>query len=80
VSLFVAIYYDVRPDRLDALLATIEQGLAASRTLQPGRRSARVFQRLGRPTDLVSLSEWSDEAAFERFTGRLATEFSIYAR
>jgi quinol monooxygenase YgiN len=64
---FTAIYQEARPDRLEGLLGTIRQSLAGARTLHPGRRTTRLFQRIGQPTQLVSISEWSDEDAFEQF-------------
>ena len=64
---FVAIHQEAWPDRVEELLDTIRANLAASATLHPSRRSTRVFQRLGRPTQLLSLGLWDSEAAFEEF-------------
>ncbi len=64
---FVAIHQEVWPEHLDALLATIKGNLAASRILHPGRQGTRLFQRIGEPTRLLSISEWDGEAHFERF-------------
>lgn len=67
MAFFVAIHQQVWPDRLGELLATIKANLATSRTLQPGRRTTRVFQGLGDPMQLLVLSEWVSEDAFEVF-------------
>jgi quinol monooxygenase YgiN len=67
VAHFVAIHQEAWPTRLSELLATIRQSLALAPTLHPGRRTTRLFQRLGRPTQLVAVSEWSDEGAFDQF-------------
>lgn len=64
---FVAIHQEAWPDRLGELLTTIRQSLALAPTLHPGRRTTRLFQRLGRPTQLVAVSEWSDERDFDQF-------------
>lgn len=65
---FVAIHQEAWPDRLSELLTTIRQSLALAPTLHPGRRTTRLFQRLGRPTQFVAVSEWTDEFAFEQFS------------
>ena len=65
MAFFVAIHREVWPDRLGEFLATVKVGLATSRTLQPGRRTTRVFQHLGEPTRLLVLSEWDREDAFD---------------
>jgi heme-degrading monooxygenase HmoA len=65
VAYFVAIHQEAWPDRVGELLSTIRESLASTSALHPGRRTTRLFQRLGRPTQLVSVSEWRDEAAFE---------------
>jgi heme-degrading monooxygenase HmoA len=67
VAHFVAIHQEAWPDRLGDLLGMIRHCLASAPMLHPGRRTTRLFQRLERPTQLVSVSEWSDEPAFERF-------------
>jgi quinol monooxygenase YgiN len=67
VAHFVAIHQEAWPDRLGELLTTIRQSLAQAPTLHPGRRTTRLFQRLGRPTQLVAVSEWSDEHDFDQF-------------
>jgi quinol monooxygenase YgiN len=66
VAFFVAIHREAWPDRLDELLGTIRQNLASAPALHPGRRTTRLFQRLGQPTQLLTLSEWSDEQAFDQ--------------
>ena len=73
MSFFVAIHQEAWPDRLDTLLGTIRQNLAAAATLHPGRRAARLFQRFGQPTHLLGLSEWVDEQSFEQL--RQSPEF-----
>ncbi|MFN8635677.1 MAG: antibiotic biosynthesis monooxygenase [Chloroflexota bacterium] len=70
----VAVHLEARPERLDDLLATVRASLSAARTLHPGRRSTRVFQRLGSPTSLLEVTEWTAEEAFERF--RQGSEFA----
>jgi heme-degrading monooxygenase HmoA len=65
VAYFVAIHQEAWPDRVGELLSAIRHSLASASALHPGRRTTRLFQRLGRPTQLVSVSEWRDEAAFE---------------
>jgi quinol monooxygenase YgiN len=67
MAFFVAIHQQAWPDHLDALLVTIKRSLTAARTLHPGRRSTRVFQRLDDPTQLLALSEWASKDAFEQF-------------
>jgi quinol monooxygenase YgiN len=67
VAYFVAIYHEVWPRKLDELLGTIRSSLASSPALHPGRRTTRLFQRFGRPTQLLSVGEWTDEHAFEQF-------------
>jgi heme-degrading monooxygenase HmoA len=64
---FVAIHQEAWPERLESLLATIRGNLAASRILHPGRQGTRLFQRIGQPTHLLSISEWDAEEHFERF-------------
>ncbi len=64
---FVAIHQEAWPHHLGDLLSSIRHALASAPALHPGRRATRLFQRLGHPTHLVSVSEWSDEQAFERF-------------
>jgi quinol monooxygenase YgiN len=64
---FVAIHQRAWPDRLDELLATIRQTLAGGSSLHPGRRSTRLFQSLDEPEQLIALSEWTSEDAFEQF-------------
>jgi heme-degrading monooxygenase HmoA len=67
MSSIVAIHQQVWQDHLEELLATIGSSLGVSRALHPERRGTRVFQRLGEPTQLLSLSEWASADAFERF-------------
>jgi quinol monooxygenase YgiN len=67
VAHFVAIHQEAWPNRLGELLTTIRQSLALAPTLHPGRRTTRLFQRLGRPTQFVAVSEWSDAQAFDQF-------------
>jgi heme-degrading monooxygenase HmoA len=67
VAYFVAIHQEAWPDQLEDLLRMIRRSLASAPTLHPGRRTTRLFQRLGQPTQLLSLSEWSDEHAFRQF-------------
>jgi heme-degrading monooxygenase HmoA len=67
MAFFVAIHQEAWPDRLDQLLGTIRETLAASPPMHPGRRSTRVFQRLGRPTQLLSLGLWDSGVSFEAF-------------
>lgn len=67
MAYFVAIHQEAWPDQLEELLGTIQRNLAAAPTLHPGRRTTRLFQRIGQPTQLLSLSEWSDERAFQQF-------------
>jgi len=67
MAFFVAIHQEAWPDRLEQLLSTIREHLAASLRVHPGRRSTRVFQRLGRPTQLLALGLWDTQAAFEQF-------------
>ena len=40
-------------------------GAASPRALSPGRRNARVFQRLNEPTRLLAIGEWASQAAYE---------------
>jgi heme-degrading monooxygenase HmoA len=67
MAFFVAIHQEAWPERVNELLATIRANLEASPSLHPGRRSTRVFQRLGRPTQFLSLGLWDSQAAFEEF-------------
>jgi heme-degrading monooxygenase HmoA len=67
VAFFVAIHQEAWPDRLDELLGTIRQSLASAPSVHPGHRTTRLFQRFGRGTQLLSVSEWSDERAFEQY-------------
>jgi quinol monooxygenase YgiN len=67
VAYFVAIFQEAWPDHLDDLLGTIRHSLASAPSLHPGRRTTRLFQRIGRPTQLLSVGEWTDERAFEQF-------------
>src|SRR3954447_15768474 len=67
VAYFVAIFQEAWPDHLEDLLGTIRHSLASAPSLHPGRRTTRMFQRFGQPTQLLSISEWSDEHAFEQF-------------
>jgi quinol monooxygenase YgiN len=67
MAFFVAIHQEAWPDRLEQLLSAIRDNLATSTRAHPGRRSTRVFQQLGCPTQLLALGLWNDQAAFERF-------------
>jgi len=67
VAYFVAMFQEAWPNRLDQLLETIRQSLASAPSLHPGRRTTRLFQRLGQSTQLLSVSEWTDERAFEQY-------------
>jgi len=51
---------------LDRVLADMRGDFAASRRENPGRRSARVFQRLDAPTELLAIGEWDSQADYER--------------
>ena len=63
---FVAVHQDVRPELLDQVLATMRGYFAQSYRAHPGRRSSRIFQRLGEPTSLVAVAEWDSERDFEK--------------
>jgi quinol monooxygenase YgiN len=63
VPFFVAIYQEAWPDYEQTLLAAIRDNFAA-RARYPGRRSARVFQRLNDPTRLLTIGEWENQAAY----------------
>lgn len=63
----VAIHLEAQPERLDDLLRTVRASLSAARTLQPDRRSTRLFQRLGAPTSLLEVGEWTTEEGFDQF-------------
>jgi quinol monooxygenase YgiN len=63
---FVAIHYEASPDRLDSLVEAIRNDFAASPTLQPGRRFARLFQHLQDPARLLAMEEWQSQPDFER--------------
>jgi quinol monooxygenase YgiN len=63
---FVAVQYTAQPDRLASLLDVIRADFAASPTLQPGRRFARLFQHLSDPGRLLAMEEWQTRADFER--------------
>jgi quinol monooxygenase YgiN len=67
VSIFVAIHHEAWPDRLGEVLTTIGHRLVGPVLPHPGHRSVRLFQRNGRPTALLELSEWTGETAFEQF-------------
>ena len=68
MAFYVAIHQEAWPERVDDLLATVRANLEASPQLHPGRRSTRVFQRMGQPTHLLSLALWDSQAAFEQFS------------
>lgn len=61
---FVAIYQEAWPNRVQELLAAI-RGSFDARGLNPGRRNARVFQRLNEQTRLLAVAEWESQAAYE---------------
>ena len=61
---FVATYQEAWPNHVQQLLATI-RGSFAARSSHPGRRNARVFQRLNEPTQLLAITEWESQAAHE---------------
>jgi heme-degrading monooxygenase HmoA len=66
MPLFVVSRLQVDPSQLAKVLALI-RGEYARDQRRPGRRQARVFQRLGSPTDLLALVEWDDEASYEAY-------------
>jgi quinol monooxygenase YgiN len=63
---FVAVDQEHSPRSLNRALATIQADFATSRALHPGRRHTRVFQRLDRPSHLLTIGEWEHQADFER--------------
>jgi len=63
---FVAIRYQARSDSLDALEVAIRADYAASSTLQPGRKFARLFRHMQDPARLLSMEEWESDEALER--------------
>jgi heme-degrading monooxygenase HmoA len=68
MAFWVLMNRKTRQDRLDEVLARIRQRLAESSTQQRSRRASRVFQRLGDPTHLLTVSEWVDERSFTEFS------------
>jgi len=66
VPFFVAVFREVYPDGLDHVMSAVRGDLAASRRLHPGRRDARIFQRLNTPTDLLEIAEWDRQADYEQ--------------
>lgn len=67
MAFFILMHRETHPDRLDEVLGRIRQRLRESSTAQAGRRTSRVFQRLDRPTHLLTVSEWTDDLAFTEF-------------
>jgi heme-degrading monooxygenase HmoA len=67
MAFFVLMNREIRPDRLDAVLARIRERLRGPHSAQHGRRTSRVFQRLDAPTHLLTVSEWIDEYTFTEF-------------
>lgn len=64
---YVMLYREATPSSLGLVMAHIRQRLAESATAEPGRQNSRVFQRLGEPSHLLTVSEWSDEQSFAEF-------------
>ena len=69
MAFFVLTYRESQPDRLDGVLGRITENLADPNSAHPGQRTTRLFQRLGQPTHLLSVSEWTDERSFMEFLG-----------
>jgi quinol monooxygenase YgiN len=63
---FVAVDQEHSPRSLERTLSTIQDDFATSRALHPGRRHTRVFQRLDRPSHLLTIGEWERQADDER--------------
>jgi heme-degrading monooxygenase HmoA len=66
MPLFVVSRLQVDPSQLAEVLALI-RGEFARDLRRPGRRQARVFQRLGSPTDLLGLVEWDGEESYDAY-------------
>ena len=64
MAFYVLTHRRSQPDRLDEVIEHIRSRLANAPGTEPGRRAARVFQRLDEPTHLLTVSEWIDERAF----------------
>src|SRR4051812_22210307 len=62
----VAVHYEARPDRVEALLALIRNDFALSASQQPSRRFARLFQRRHEAWRMLAVEEWQAQVDFER--------------
>ena len=68
MSFFVLMYRETQPEHLEEVLSQIRERLGTAPAVQGGRRSSRVFQRIGEPTHLLTVAEWDDEAGFLEFS------------
>ena len=66
MPLFVVSRFRVDPARLSDVL-TLFRGEFERVLRRPGRRQARIFQRLTAPTDLLGVAEWDGEASYEAY-------------
>jgi quinol monooxygenase YgiN len=66
MPLFVVSRFRVDPARLTGVLALFRGEF--ERVLgRPGRRQARIFQRLSGPTDLLGVAEWESAEGYEAY-------------
>src|SRR4051812_46055865 len=67
MAFFVVVRLQIRPERLSNVLTLIDHEYEWAPSGQLGRRRARVFQRLGSPTELLGCIEWNSQQAYARY-------------
>ena len=67
MAVTVAFRLRPRPDGVEVALRAVRRGFEDARTVRPRSRRARLFQRLGDPTDLLDIGEWEAPGAVEAY-------------
>ena len=67
MAITVAFRLRPRPEGVEVALRTVRRGFEEARTVRPRSRRARLFQRLGDPTDLLDIGEWEEPGAVEEY-------------
>lgn len=67
MSVFLVVRLHARPERLADVLTRLQHELHQTPAKGQSRRRSRFFRRLQCPTDLLGLSEWTHQTAFDAY-------------